>query len=81
MYHRLVDAIRREMAARDLSTSAMARELGLHQQTLDRILKSERGMGIRSLSAILQQRPGWRQLIDPAPIPPQAPEDPEDPEG
>ena len=59
----IIQQILIEVAANDGNVSATARSLGLHQQTLDRILKGEAGMGIRTVTRILQARPEWWDLL------------------
>jgi len=52
-----------EVAANGGNVSATARSLGLHQQTLDRILKREAGIGIRTFTRIMKARPAWWDLL------------------
>lgn len=47
-----------------MSVRAMARELGVRQQTLDRVLKSERGMGGKTFEAVMAARPEWWGLLN-----------------
>jgi len=60
----IVSAIKREIEENNLSVVAMAKELNLRQQTLDRILKGKRGIGRKSLVNIMSARPQWWGLIN-----------------
>jgi len=60
----IIGAIEEERIDRDLSIQSFARELGLNQQTLHRILNRQRGIGMRSLKTILTNRPQWLNLIN-----------------
>jgi len=60
----LIIAIEAERIKRNLSIRAIARELGLHPQTLHRIINRQHGVGPSSLYKIISARPHWWDLIN-----------------
>ena len=64
MFEPIITAIESERILNSLSVRAMARSLGINQQTLDRIIKGERGMGAKIFQTIMQARPEWWSLLN-----------------
>lgn len=64
MYKNIIEAIKTERKEKSLSVRAMALDLGLNQQTLDRILKGQRSMGAKSFEIVMQARPHWWILLN-----------------
>ena len=64
MIHIITQAIRDEIKDREISVSEMARNLNLRQQTLDKILRGERGMGSRVFTHVMEARPHWWSLLN-----------------
>lgn len=50
--------------AKPISVRAMSRLLGLRQQTLDRIVKRQQGIGGQSFATIMYHRPEWWDLLN-----------------
>ena len=64
MINIIIQEIREEIEERKISVSEMARNLNLRQQTLDKILRGERGMGSRVFARVMEARPHWWPLLN-----------------
>jgi transcriptional regulator with XRE-family HTH domain len=64
MFDTILDQIRLELEKEEISESELARQLGISQSTLNRILRNKRGLGIRVATKILQARPQWWGLVN-----------------
>lgn len=63
-FQAIIKQITLEVADRQISVAAMARELGLPQRTLANVLDGDRGIGGRTLTRIMQARPEWWSLLN-----------------
>ena len=52
-----------ELQEREITESALARELGLSQQTVNHIVSGRRGIGVQVLIRILDARPAWKDRL------------------
>ena len=64
MYEPLIEAIRAEMNVNKLRQADMARSLHISQAMLSCILSGKRGIGVSTLSHLLQARPAWWELLN-----------------
>ena len=64
MFEPVVCAIITEIEKRGISQTEMARELGINQQTLNRIIRGEHRMGLVTAERVFAKRPQWRELIN-----------------
>lgn len=63
MFARIVDAIRVELTDKNLSETKLAKELGISQASLTRILNGKQRMGRLIAERIIQNRPAWSDLL------------------
>jgi len=64
MFQPIIDQIRQEIYTQAISEAEMARDLGIPQSTLNRILTGKRNLGSRVAAQILKARPSWIKLIN-----------------